>query len=111
MSGWSALIGRIPIFLILAFILGYFQYNGLGGGLAIILLDILLGFASLLGIIPIAGVVLYWIVAETLIIPFVFDFTGIAASWVIDLFLWLNLIVSVIFTTVALLCLIAYTID
>ena len=110
MNKWEWILTYV-IYPFLAFTLGYFQYGGLDGGLAVLLYDIIIGFASLLGFIPIAGVLLYFMVAKFIITPWVLSFTGITESWVTSLFFFLGLGSSIIATIMSTLFLIAFLED
>jgi hypothetical protein len=71
--------------------LGYFVYHGLAGMLAVLALSILYSLATLLALIPFAGVVLQGLVMHFLITPWVFELTGIEATWLTALVFWVDI--------------------
>lgn len=79
-------------------ILAYFVYDSWTASLAIFVLSFLGGLTILIGIIPLAGVFLqYWIYTEYLL-PFVFDLTGIYATWLTTVILVIDIFFGAIFT-------------
>lgn len=102
MSKKSISLGISTSLLILFCALAYFVYGGLAGVFAIAILCVLLSIASLLGLFPIAGVIVFWYVATQRIFPFVFDLTKIIPTWLTDIIFALYLIVSIIYTIVML---------
>ena len=91
-------IGSVSTFLVLFAILGYFHYGSAAGALLVALIYILLTFTAVLGFIPFIGVVLYYLVASQIVVPWALAFTGLTTSWVIDLIFWIGLIFSAIMT-------------
>jgi hypothetical protein len=61
----------------------YRTYGGLARVFAMLILDIFYDLAMLLALIPFAGVVLQALVMYFLITPWVLDFTGMVATWLI----------------------------
>lgn len=92
----------------LAFTLGYFQYDGFSGGLAVLLYHILTLFAGLLGFIPVVGVILYLLVAKFTITPWLLNFTGITDSWVISIFYWIGFLEACLTTIVSVILIIKF---
>jgi fructose-specific phosphotransferase system IIC component len=78
--------------------LGYFVYNGLTGTFAMIILSILYGLATFLSLIPFVGVILQGLLMYFLITPWVFEFTGITATWLTLLVFWIDIIFGCIIT-------------
>jgi len=84
---------------LLAFLLAYFQYGtSINAGLGMILTSLVLEALSLIGLIPFIGVFIYYFSAIYYILPLTLNFVQLSWSWVIDLFLYLNLIMAALLT-------------
>jgi hypothetical protein len=86
----------VPTLTLLTAALGYFVYGGINGALAIFVLDILSGLAVLLGFIPVVGVLLTYMINDLFVFPFVFNLTGITATWLTNFIFWANIVISAI---------------
>ncbi len=84
-----------PLSVILA-IIGYFVYGGWTGCLGIILLSFILGWVCALGLIPILGPILYWLIATKMVIPWIFNLTGIYATGLTGFIYWLYFALSIV---------------
>ena len=93
---------------ILAFILGYFYYKGFDGAFAVLLLSIILDFALLLSLIPFGGWLIFFIIANWFVIPWVFEFTGITASWVTNLVFLIDFACSILVSIIVSIVVILY---
>jgi fructose-specific phosphotransferase system IIC component len=91
--------------------LGYFVYNGLAGTFAMIILSILYGLATILAFIPFIGVILQGLLMYFLITPWVFEFTGITATWLTVLVFWIDIIFGCIITLVMSLFVLVHFVD
>jgi hypothetical protein len=79
-------------------ILAYFVYDSWTAALAIFVLNFLGGLTILIGIVPLAGVFLqYWIYTDYLL-PFIFDLTGIYATWLTTTILAIDIFFGALFT-------------
>lgn len=83
---------------ILFSVLGYFVYGNWEGALAVFVFSFIIGIIKYLGIIPILGPILYWIIAKGLVIPKIFELTGIYGTWLTGLIFWLGFTISMIVT-------------
>ena len=83
--------------------LGYFAYaDHITGAVALIFLSFLQSLASLVGAVPIAGPILYYVFLGQWVQHWTLGFTGIAPTWVTGWAFWYGLIASVVisgFTT------------
>jgi len=91
-------IGSEWTLIILWAALGYFVYNGLKGVFAMLILSILFALATFLALIPFVGVLLQGLVMHFIIAPWVFEFTGITATWLTSLIFWIDIIFGCIIT-------------
>jgi len=78
--------------------LGYFVYDGFSGMLAIIILCVLYRLAMLFAFVPFVGVIIQGLVMYFLIQPFVFEVTGITATWLTTLIFWVDIVIGGIIT-------------
>ena len=97
-KSWLGMSGIILLFSAI----GYFVYGGLHGFFGILILGILIELVSLLGLIPILGIILYWFVSKTYIIPWVLNLTGLTSTWVINMLFVFGLLVAIFLSLVAL---------
>ncbi len=82
--------------LVMFTLFGYFEYGTFNGAAGAALFWIVVGWAALFGIIPIAGnIVQYWVMSDWLM-PKLFAFTGIAPSWITSLVFWSSMAVGVL---------------
>jgi len=82
-------------------ILGYFVYGGIDGALGMILSDMLLSLTALLGFIPVVGVVLYWVTANNIVMPAIFNLTGLHSTWLTTILVYFGLAVSILATLIS----------
>lgn len=81
--------------------LAYFVYGGLEGTMAIVILCVLYGLATLLALIPFGGAIIQVMVMKFAIWPYVMAFTGITATWLTGLVFWIDVIIGIILTFAA----------
>ena len=72
---------------LLSFLLGYFVYGGLEGGLGMALLSLLLGILMIISLIPILGNITYFWVG-TKILDWVLTLTGLGRTWLTTAIYW-----------------------
>ena len=99
-SAVKSLTPSIGVLTLLFSAIGYFLYGGLNGFFGVFILCILLDFAALLGIIPVVGVVLYYFIGKITIMPWIFSFTGINATWLTNVIFWLDFVGAIVLTVV-----------
>jgi hypothetical protein len=73
----------LTVWAILA-LLGYFIYSGVNGALAILLIYLVVGFCTLLSIIPFVGIFLQNGFVTNTVFPYLFKITGIYSTWLTD---------------------------
>jgi hypothetical protein len=100
----------LGIFAVMTFILGWFVYGGINGALAMVLIEILIGFTCLFGLIPIIGVLFYWLVAHFWVIPWVLSLTQLSNSFVVGFLFSLGLLGSIILTIISTIAIIGWAI-
>ncbi|MDE1854429.1 MAG: hypothetical protein KGI38_11880 [Thaumarchaeota archaeon] len=90
------------MFLVIAFILGYFVYGqSFAGGLSTVLLAFLTEIAAFVGLIPVAGPILYYVFAGPWIQSWTLGFTQLQGTWVSQLIFWLGLGFSIVISSIA----------
>jgi len=80
--------------------LAYFVYGGLNGVFGILILSILLSIAFFLCLIPIAGIILYFLLSFFVIIPKVLAFTGLHMTWLVTVMFAVDMIIGAIVSIV-----------
>jgi hypothetical protein len=93
-------VGSYFIFLVLWAAIGYFVYGGMAGTMAMVILWILYGLATLLAMIPFAGVIVQGLVMFFVINPWVTSLTGIGGSWLTAVMFAFSIIYGIIITIV-----------
>lgn len=87
------------IFLILVFILGFFQYGQtLSGGLATVLLAIVFALFAIIGVVPILGLAFYAYFSLTWLMPQLINFTGTSESWLTTIIFIFGLLLACLLT-------------
>jgi|YNPMSStandDraft_2_1061718.scaffolds.fasta_scaffold19317_1 hypothetical protein len=90
-----------------AFILGWIVYGSFMAGITTTLITLALGLVALIaGVIPVAGPIGYWFVANTWIMP-LFPQYGLDFTWLTGLLFWGNLISSILVNIVVIFFLVA----
>ncbi len=88
-------------FVLIAFILGFFEYGqSIAGGLAVVLLSVVEALAALVGLIPVGGPFLYYFFTGNWGLAWTLSFTGLVGTWVTSLVFWIGLLFSVALTFV-----------
>ena len=84
-------------------LIAYFYYGeSLSGCLVVLLMGLLFGLISVVGLIPIIGPVLYWVLTYYWLYPLLLSWAGISPSWITVVILFCGFVVSMIlsyFTT------------
>lgn len=79
----------------------YFVYGqSLSACLAVLLIGLVLGFLSFLGLIPIIGPIGYWLLGRNWFIPKVLGWAGISYAWPVSALFWLYFTIAIIFTII-----------
>ena len=86
--------------------LGYFVYGSWQGALGVFIFSFVIGLLKYVGIIPILGPILYWFIAKEMVIPKIFELTGIYGTWLTGVIFWIGFGVSMILTIVILIILV-----
>lgn len=85
------------VFLIVGIILGFFEH-GLAGAGIMIPIQIILCILSILGFIPLLGVILYFAIGYFYVNPFLLGLISVSFSWAGGALLVLNGVVCVVLT-------------
>jgi hypothetical protein len=81
---------------LISFLLGYFQYEGINGGLACLLFFLILGLLLFIALIPFIGWIIYYVVARIVVIPLLLDVIKLPWSSALTLIWMYCLIVAII---------------
>jgi hypothetical protein len=97
--------GVIVLALLLSLVVGSFTTYGLRDGLIVsIMFALILGLTGQLGRIPVAGPLIYVLVARRFILPMLFGwFPTIHASWVTEGQFWVNMASATVLTIVSII--------
>lgn len=79
-------------------VIGYFVYGGPDGAVAVFVLSIALAFASLLGLIPIAGPFLFGVISYKWLIPKILSMAEIGESRLTGAIFVIYILMSIIYT-------------
>jgi hypothetical protein len=94
-----------------AFLTGWFVYGGLHPALALLALAIIIALTSVVGVVPLAGPVVYWFLAKNHVLPMAIQWvTNIsdtmtaenAVHWPIDVIFYIGLANAILGTLVTL---------
>ncbi len=85
---------------ILSMLLGYFVYGGLNGALGMGLLSILAGITIMLGLIPVLGNIIQYVLLKSWLFPEVLAFVGLKATWLTGVLLWCNVVSGIILSLI-----------
>ena len=106
-SSGSKTLGTLTVIFGLA---GYFVYDGFGGMLGIFLISILLGITILLGIIPVIGNVVQYLVMKYILAK-IFILTGLWATTLTSMIFWVNMVFGMILSILVIILIISVIVN